>query len=483
MTEYFRRPQDDAATALRRLEHDLTEQAAAAFEPRDEAVDEAGTVQRQGVTVAGAEGIITLEASPTPPPVDVEAVVRVDAAGQAYADVAWLVDPEEYGADSLVGFEILTLATGATVTESFPTPTGSPTSVPLQPSTEYTIWLIAYDRLGETSVASNAVVVTTPAAPPPPPPDPPAASPAATILGGMGFLFAKWDAVAGEAVTYEVHLSTADGFVPSAATLYAETDGTFAFIKSTVGGAPLAYGTTYRVRIVAKNAGGAAPAGAQAAGSMVQASGPDIAAATIVAGSAIIADSAILEAKIADLAVTAAKIADLTVTAAKIANATISTAKIADLAVTNAKIANATISDAKIASLSATKITTGSLTAAVVTVSTGGSLRSGNFVSGAGGSGWRLSDTLAELNDVTVRGVLDTRGGALGSGIVVTGDDINFYLSGVSARTAYIDTSDVSVRMASVGTGTSLLSLSGYDGNGISLQTDTGRIDIISTKT
>src|SRR3990167_6635374 len=43
-----------------------------------------------------------------------------------------------------------------------------------------------------------------------------------------------------------------------------------------------------------------------------------------------------------------------------------------------------------------------------------GYLQSSNFVTGASGSGWRLGPTLAEFNDVTVRGTLVATTGSIG---------------------------------------------------------------------
>jgi hypothetical protein len=80
------------------------------------------------------------------------------------------------------------------------------------------------------------------------------------------------------------------------------------------------------------------------------------------------------------------------------------------------------ISELYVSSLSASDITTGTLaasflaagtiTSAAIIIGSGGTMESDNFVTGGAGSGWRFTDTLAELNDVTIRGVLD---GATGS--------------------------------------------------------------------
>lgn len=112
---------------------------------------------------------------------------------------------------------------------------------------------------------------------------PPAASPAPVLIGGIGVLHVRWAAIANvDPVTYDVHLSLTPGFTPTPATKVLETTATAATIKADPAGAPLVYSTTYYVRIVARDLDGSAAAGAEASGSAVQITSPDIAVGSIV---------------------------------------------------------------------------------------------------------------------------------------------------------------------------------------------------------
>ena len=63
--------------------------------------------------------------------------------------------------------------------------------------------------------------------------NPPASSPAPRVRGGIGALVVEWDPVPNpDTVTYEVHVSTVDGFTPSADTLAGELAGTLIFIRN-----------------------------------------------------------------------------------------------------------------------------------------------------------------------------------------------------------------------------------------------------------
>lgn len=132
---------------------------------------------------------------------------------------------------------------------------------------------------------------------------PPAAvTPAPVVLGGVGFLAVKWDPVANaDPVTYEVHVSTTTGFTPDATTLAGETAGTLLFVRALTAGAPITYGTTYYVKVIAKDDDGAAAPSAESSGGPVQVTGPDLAVGSIIAGSGIIADAAIGDAQIETL--------------------------------------------------------------------------------------------------------------------------------------------------------------------------------------
>ena len=99
---------------------------------------------------------------------------------------------------------------------------------------------------------------------------PPAESPTPSVAGGPGYLYAEWAAVANaDLVLYELHLSTTTGFIPDASTRAGETSGTSSVIATLGDGTPLERGETYFVRIVAKDADGAAPAGGEGSGSPI----------------------------------------------------------------------------------------------------------------------------------------------------------------------------------------------------------------------
>lgn len=114
---------------------------------------------------------------------------------------------------------------------------------------------------------------------------PPSVSPPATVSGGINTLFVQWDPVANiDPITYEVHVSLADGFIPDASTLAGESQGGSLFvIKQLPDSTPLDYATTYYVRIVAKDVDGAASPGDQGSGSPKQIDTPDIAVGAVTA--------------------------------------------------------------------------------------------------------------------------------------------------------------------------------------------------------
>jgi hypothetical protein len=236
---------------------------------------------------------------------------------------------------------------------------------------------------------------------------PPSHSPdVGTVTNGVGYLLVRWSHIVNpDGATYEVHVSSSSGFTPGPNTLVGDTPSNWFFIRNVgpgAGSGPLQYGTTYYVRIWARdNDGYASDPGAQGSGLVVRVSGVDIGpntvtaehmvANTITAASGIIADAAIGTAKIQEASITTAKIAnasiitahivDASISTAKIQDAAISTAKIGNLQVTNAKIANLAVDDAKISDLSADKITTGFIDAARIEAGSISvdKLRVGNF--------------------------------------------------------------------------------------------------------
>ena len=103
--------------------------------------------------------------------------------------------------------------------------------------------------------------------------NPPASSPTPVVVGGIGYLHVSWSAITNnDLVTYEVHLSTTSGVPsPGTGTKAAEIMGTAVVLERTPAGVNLAYGTTYYVKIIAKDADGAAVIGAQASGTPLKA--------------------------------------------------------------------------------------------------------------------------------------------------------------------------------------------------------------------
>jgi hypothetical protein len=138
-----------------------------------------------------------------------------------------------------------------------------------------------------TQVESSDVAATamwTSAEAPPSDGIAPTSSPTPTVVGGPGWLAVKWTAITNpDVTTYEVHLSTTTGFTPSGGTLHGQIDGTLYFIRKTIAGADLSYGTTYYVKLIAKDRDGAAAASAQGAASMAKTGTLDIAADAITA--------------------------------------------------------------------------------------------------------------------------------------------------------------------------------------------------------
>lgn len=126
---------------------------------------------------------------------------------------------------------------------------------------------------------------------------PPSVSPVPTVQGAISFLAVTWTAITNsDTVTYEVHVSTTSGFTPSAATKSGEGGLTFWIIRTMPNGSALTYGTTYYVKLIAKDRDGAAAAGAQGSGSLVQINSPDIAANAVITN--LLAAGAVIASKI-----------------------------------------------------------------------------------------------------------------------------------------------------------------------------------------
>ena len=169
----------------------------------------------------------------------------------------------------------------------------------------------------------------------------PGTSPTPTLQPGSGYILAKWSATTNnDPVTYEVHISTTTDFTPTSGTNVTETPSLFAFIRKDGAGAALVYGTTYYVKLIAKDLDGSASAGTQASSAMVNVtggSGGDLAVNTITAAN-IVAGT-----------ITASEIAADTITANNIAANAIGTSELNAGAVTAAKITAGTITTTEIA--------------------------------------------------------------------------------------------------------------------------------------
>lgn len=135
----------------------------------------------------------------------------------------------------------------------------------LSPSTNYYARVRAVDNGGLTSAAWSGTSNATTTAFPMSDGNAPASSPTPTVVGGLGYVYATWTPVANaDPVTYEVHMSTTSGFTPVAGTKATEVSGTFALIDTLPqSSTALTYGTTYYIKLIAKDRDGAAAAGAQ----------------------------------------------------------------------------------------------------------------------------------------------------------------------------------------------------------------------------
>lgn len=169
------------------------------------------------------------------------------------------------------GFYKVTIATNSGFTTGVLTyETGNPflTVSGLASNTTYYYKVVATDSttLDSTAVSGSAV---TDAFPVPDPSDgvAPASSPTPNVTPGIGYLFLSWTPVANnDPVNYEIHVSITSGFTPGPGTKAGEIQGTVANLRTTAGGTPLVYGTTYYIKTIAKDADGAAAASAQGSG-------------------------------------------------------------------------------------------------------------------------------------------------------------------------------------------------------------------------
>jgi hypothetical protein len=113
---------------------------------------------------------------------------------------------------------------------------------------------------------------------------PPTASPTPTVAGGPRWLAVQWATQSNvDSVTYDVYVGTAPGFTPGPTNLASSTPGNLIFIYS-VNAVPLAYGTNYYTKIIARDVDGSAPVGGEVGPSTLDPNrSPDIFAGAITA--------------------------------------------------------------------------------------------------------------------------------------------------------------------------------------------------------
>lgn len=177
---------------------------------------------------------------------------------------------------------------------------------------------------------------------------PPASSPAPTVRSAISALIVSWTPVTNnDPVTYEVHVSATSGFTPSSTTKVMEVAGTLVWVRRLADGTPLQYGTTYYVKLVAKDLDGAAAPSVEASGQVSQITSPDIAANQVLANH--IAADQIQASHIAAGAVTASELAAGAVTTDKLAAAAVTSDKIAADAILANHIAAGAVTASEIA--------------------------------------------------------------------------------------------------------------------------------------
>lgn len=190
---------------------------------------------------------------------------------------------------------------------------------------------------------------------------PPTPTVAPSITGGIGFMYATWPEVENEDPTwYDVHVSTATGFAPSATTKVGQVQGTGFFIQQMPDGTALAYDTVYYVRYVPIDPDGAGGASPQGSGSMSRGKVGDIGEAAILASN--IAAGAVGASELATAAVQAEKLASGAVTSTKITDGAVTTPALA----ANAVVAGTIAADA----INTNHIQAGAVTAASAILAT-----------------------------------------------------------------------------------------------------------------
>lgn len=348
---------------------------------------------------SGWSATVVLTADANDPPAAPTGLTAV--AGETTVHLEWNANTETDVADNngYYEFQIDTVNT-------FPAPisytSGDPNfdAVGLATTTTYYARVRAVDSQGLAGAWSGTVSFTTGDYPLTPLSDglAPSTSPTPVVTGGIGYLHVGWPLVTNaDLVTYEVHISTTTGFTAGPTTKVAQINGNAIVLEKDAAGAALVYGTTYYVKIIAKDVDGAAAAGTQASGTPVLAQSYDIQSISV------------------------AQLTTGTVNAAVI---TIDASGILKTANNNVQITGTgIIVTGTTSSIVADSIVTGNITATAalnilgtMTVSSSGWIQSSDFPGGT--SGYRLTNTSLILRNGQVSantftaGTIGTQGAA-----------------------------------------------------------------------
>jgi len=172
-----------------------------------------------------------------------------------------------------------TSATFASGNSTFLTGTSTALTVGgLTNGTTYYARVRAVDTAGQTSAAWSSTNTSTTGTSAVSDGSAPGSSPTPTVMGGLSYLYVTWPATTNnDPVTYDVHLSTTSGFTPSTGTKVTETSATTVVIDNLPGtSTALSYGTTYYIKIVARDRDGSAAAGTQGSGQISKVASGDV---------------------------------------------------------------------------------------------------------------------------------------------------------------------------------------------------------------
>lgn len=216
------------------------------------------------ITVTGGDGL-----APAAPTV----TVRADQTGLDFTITGTLAEDVENG--GVWNYDISPNAGFTAPVYEYATGNKNLSVVGLAENTTYYYRVTVTDAEGLTSGLTSGSTSTTSFPTPEGETDgqPPAQVGTVTVTPGVDYLHASWPEVTTNAaaapqtapVVYEVHASTTTGFTPSVSTIVTQIGGTSTVIQR-VGGSAVVAGTTYYIKVIAKDADGPGAASAQASG-------------------------------------------------------------------------------------------------------------------------------------------------------------------------------------------------------------------------